>query len=167
MEGADDIAGGSEITAAGGDDTAGGSGITAAGIDGGAGGDDTTEGAGCGRGAAGTATGWLAACTTSNCKPQFWQYSSWALFAAPQFGQLRESTSFTGSGGLAAWSPSVEPAHGSTTAGGEVNSATGEGGGGGELTTGASCTPQFWQNISPGTFELPHTEQVPRAAAIN
>jgi hypothetical protein len=37
----------------------------------------------------------------------------------------------------------------------------GVGGGGGTLTTGASCTPQFWQNISPGTLIYPQEEHAP------
>jgi hypothetical protein len=41
---------------------------------------------------------------------------------------------------------------------------TGVGGGGGTLAIGASCTPQFWQNISPGVFAYPQAEHVPGVA---
>lgn len=39
----------------------------------------------------------------------------------------------------------------------------GTGGGGGVLGNGDSCTPQFWQKVSPGVFCCPQAEQVPAA----
>lgn len=69
----------------------------------------------------------------------------------PQFGQKTSpgSTLLPHEGHAAGAPAGAGEADGNGTGRGPVN---GRGGGGGVLATGASCTPQFWQNISPGMF---------------